>query len=203
MARLERGAVKPEQFDYRFLRFGSGEAGEVALARLTRSTDPVIARSARNVSAVENRWDDTDVGSPNRAPEYEVAPAGSALPVGFAVPVAPTDERAECNTASACVVRARDMNGDGAPEVLLANQWAIKLWTRDASGAWSKAGQWISGQCHRPGAARTDMRDVLREDDLRPVAPVWPELEIAGVRSAPFDIDRDCRREIAAAAGAR
>ena len=66
VARLERGAVKPDQFDYRFLRFQSGKAGEAALERLARSSDPVVARSARNVQAVENRWDDADVGSPDR-----------------------------------------------------------------------------------------------------------------------------------------
>ncbi len=200
MARLERGAVKPDEFDYRFLRFQSGKAGEAALARLVRSPDPVIARSARNVMAVENRWDDVDVGSPNRTPQYEVAPAGAALPSGFAVPVPPTDERAGCNAPGTCVASARDMNGDGSPEVLLANHWSIQLWTRDAGGAWSRVGQWTPGQCFRPGEVRADMRDVLRRGELRPVAPLWPELEIGGVRSGPIDLYRDCRRDVDAAA---
>jgi len=201
MARLERGAVTPDQFDYRFLRFQSGKAGEAALERLTRSSDPVIARSARNVMAIDNRWQDTDVGSPNRTPRYEVAPAGAALPEGFAVPVPPTDDRAECNVSGTCVARARDMNGDGVPEVLLANAWTIQLWSRGADGAWFRNGQWISGQCHRRGEARPDMRQVVRSGDFRPVAPAWPELDLGGgVRSAPFDVERDCRREVAAAA---
>ena len=195
VARLERGAVKPDQFDYRFLRFESGKAGEAALERLIRSTDPVIARSARNVQEVRNRWDDTDIGSPNRTPEYEVTPAGAALPAGFAVPVPPTDARTECNAPGTCVASARDMNGDGSPEVLIANNWAIQLWTREASGAWSKAGQWTSRQCPRSGSTARDMREVLRNGDLRPVDPVWPELEIDGVRTGPIDLDRDCRRE--------
>jgi hypothetical protein len=133
VARLERGAVTPDKFDYRFLRFQSGRSGAAALARLTRSSDPVIARSARNVQAVENRWDDTDIGSPNREPDYEIAPAGAALPPGFAIAVPPTDERAQCAGAARCVARAMDINGDGAPEVLVANDWTIQLWTRDAA----------------------------------------------------------------------
>lgn len=193
VARLERGAVKPDQFDYRFLRFQSGKAGEAALERLTRSTDPVVARSARNVREVENRWDDTDIGSPNRMPRLEVVPAGSALPPGFAIAVPPTDARAECNAAGTCVATARDMNGDGSPEVLVANNWAIQLWTREASGVWSKAGQWTARQCYGPGSARPDMREVLRKGELRPVDPVWPELEVDGVRTGPIDLDHDCR----------
>ncbi|MDP1913885.1 DUF4153 domain-containing protein [Brevundimonas sp.] len=193
MARLERGAVKPDQFDYRFLRFQSGTAGEAALERLTGSTDPVVARSARNVREVENRWDNTDIGSPNRTPVFEIAPVGAALPPGFAVAVPPTDARAECNTSGTCVATARDMNGDGSLEVLVADNWAIQLWTREASGAWSKAGQWTSRQCYGPGSTRPDMRVVLRKGDLRSVEPVWPELEVDGVRTGPFDPDRDCR----------
>lgn len=200
VARLERGAVKPDQFDYRFLRFQSGKAGEAALERLARSSDPVVARSARNVRAVENRWDDADVGSPDRTPVYEVVPAGAALPTGFAAPVPPTDERADCSTSGACVATARDLNGDGVAEVLLARNWAVQLWTRDPAGAWSRAGQWTYRQCSRPGEARPDMREALRRGELRPVAPLWPEFEIGGVRSGPIEPHLDCRREAAATA---
>ncbi|EHN76789.1 hypothetical protein SMCF_3695, partial [Streptomyces coelicoflavus ZG0656] len=37
VARLERGAVKPQDFDFDFLRFDSGKAGLAALDRLMRS----------------------------------------------------------------------------------------------------------------------------------------------------------------------
>src|SRR5690606_21426708 len=39
VARLERGAVSPEKFDYRFLRFESGKAGLAGLTRLSASPD--------------------------------------------------------------------------------------------------------------------------------------------------------------------
>ena len=193
VARLERGAVKPDQFDYRFLRFESGKAGEAALARLARSDDPVVARSARNAQAVKNRWDDTDVGAPNRTPEFEVVPAGTALPSNFAVPVPPTDERAQCTGEARCVARAMDVNGDGAPEVLLAHEWTIQLWTRDAAGAWSRTGQWSPSRCRgRTDPDRPDMRDLVRRDEARPVAPAWPDLEVGGLRAAPFERNMDC-----------
>jgi len=198
MARLERGAVTADQFDYRFLRFQSGKAGEAALERLTRSSDPVVARSARNVKAVENRWDDTDVGSPNRAPDYEVAPAGGALPDGFAVPVPPTDERAQCAGEARCVARAMDIDGDGAPEVLVATEWTIQLWTRDAAGGWSRAGQWSPSRCRgRTDPGRPDMREALRRDEARPVAPAWPDLTVGALRAAPFERGMDCAAVLA------
>lgn len=202
------GNHRPQQpGSHRIATAGRGAArhrhgGEKALERLTRSPDPVIARSARNVSAVENRWDDTDIGSPNRTPEYEVAPAGSALPAGFAVAVPPTDERARCDRPGACVASVMDMDGDGVPEVLVATNWAIQLWNRDANGAWSRTGRWTPVRCPGPDATPPDMREVLRKGDVRPVDPVWPELEIGGVRSGPINLERDCRREVAAAATA-
>ncbi|MBU1385892.1 MAG: DUF4153 domain-containing protein [Alphaproteobacteria bacterium] len=198
VARLERGAVKPDQFDYRFLRFQSGKVGEAALERLTRSTDPVVARSARNVKAVENRWDDTDVGSPNRTPEFEVVPAGATLPQGFVVAVPPTDERAQCAGPARCVARAMDVNGDGAPEVLVATEWTIQLWSRDAAGAWSRTGRWSPHQCQgRNDPDRPDMRDALRKDEARAVAPAWPDLAVGGLRAAPFERNMDCDSVVA------
>lgn len=200
MARLERGAVKADQFDYRFLRFHSGKAGEAALARLTRSSDPVVARSARNVMTIENRWDQTDVGSPDQMPVFEVLPAGATLPPGFAVAVPPTDERARCRGAEICAARVMDLNGDGVPEVLVATDWALQLWTRDAAGGWVQAGQWFPNRC-RTGEGRTDVREMLRTDSVRAVAPAWPELEIGGVRAGPIEPDRDCRQGLAGVAG--
>lgn len=178
VARLERGAVKPDQFDYRFLRFQSGKAGEAALERLTRSSDPVVARSARNVMAVENRWDDTDVGSPNRTPEFELAPAGATLPAGFAVPVPPTDERARCDKSARCVATVRDLDGDGVVEVLIADERSIALWAKSESSGWGRRGNYRPGWC--PGQPKRDARDILRGEPPRFATPRWPDLIIPG-----------------------
>lgn len=192
VARLERGAVTPDRFDYRFLRFQSGKAGEAALERLARSTDPVVARSARNVAALEDRWTDIDVGAPDRTPVYEVVPAGAVLPAGFAVPVPPTDVRAGCQGAdAACVVSPVDLNGDGAPEILLANGSVVSLWARDAAGRWASVGLWDPARCGR-GAASPDPRDALRKGEVRPVDPAWPDLEITGTRARGFLREQDC-----------
>lgn len=47
LARLQSGAVSAEDFDYEALRWDFGAAGRKALASLERSTDPEIARRAR------------------------------------------------------------------------------------------------------------------------------------------------------------
>ncbi|WP_298743898.1 DUF4153 domain-containing protein [uncultured Brevundimonas sp.] len=184
MARLERGAVKPDQFDYRFLRFQSGKAGEAALARLARSSDPVISRSARNARAIENRWDDADIGSPNRMPVYEVVPAGTTLPKGFIKPLPATDSRIQvCQAAGDCIANASDLNGDGAAEVLIANSSAIQLWASDGRGGWRIVGSWSAPPYIR-GAEPVDLREALRNGEARPATPEWPDLAFGDRRSS-------------------
>ena len=193
VARLERGAVRPDQFDYRFLRFESGKVGEAALARLTRSTDPAVARRARNVTAVEYRGDDVDIGAPNAVPKYEVVPAGAVLPADFAVAVPPTDDRAMwCPGTPGCVVSPQDLNGDGAPEVLMSSRGVIRVWSRNAAGEWAAIGSWRPGACIGRPADPVDLDDLLRKGQVRPVAPAWPDLDIAGVRAAAMPQEPDC-----------
>lgn len=184
VARLERGAVTPEQFDFRFLRFESGKAGEAALARLTRSANPVIARSARNVSAMEHRSDDVDFGSPNAVPKYEVVPAGAVLPADFAVAVPPTDDRALwCPGAPGCVVSPRDLNGDGVPEVLMSSRGVIRVWAKNVEGEWAAVGSWNPENCIGRRSPPINLDEVLRKGQVGAVAPAWPDLDIAGVRT--------------------
>ena len=189
VARLERGAVTPDQFDYRFLRFESGKAGQAALARLARSGDAGVSRRARNARALVNRWEDTDEGAPDRTPVFEVVPAGAALPQGFVAQVPPTDSRARCAGRGECVASPADLNGDGRPEVLVANRAAIQLWVREASG-WRSVGSWTPRYC--PGSGqRPDLRDSLREGRIRPAASAWPDLLIDGERTT-VQLAEDC-----------
>ena len=194
VARLERGAVAPDKFDYRFLRFESGKAGQAALARLTRSSDPVIGRNARRSSA-DNPADE---GSSHVKPDYEVVPRGAVLPAGFAGPVDLIDVRAQCEGAEfACVVSPVDLNDDGSPEVLLANGFVISLWTRNAEGRWASAGYWDTMRC--AGIAEpVDTREALRNGAVRSLAAPWPDLEFAGTRSGGFRPENDCTAKLAA-----
>lgn len=202
VARLERGAVTPDEFDYRFLRFESGKAGEAALVRLARSSNPAIAHSARNVQAIENRWDDADVGSPNRVPDrmpmIGAWPERSALPEGFVTPVSRRDLRHACTAAGDCLATQIDLNGDGQTEVLLASEYSIELFVRRADAKWESQGTYRPAGCHQD-ARVSDPRAAMKSGALKPVPAPWPDLSFGGVPTQLNDSLR-CRRLADAAA---
>jgi hypothetical protein len=190
-ARLQRGAVAPDKFDYRFLRFESGKAGKAALARLARSADPAVASRAKTAQAVSNRWDRTDVGVPERTPVFEVYPAGAALPTGFVAPVPPSDRRYACTSPGECVAAPMDMNGDDRPEVLIASSHTIVLWTVRA-GKWEREGDFNLRRC--PNEERADPRELLRSGAVRPARPTWSDLTVGAGPARRLDVDSriDC-----------
>ena len=197
VARLERGAVSPEHFDYRFLRFESGKAGLAGLTRLSASTNAEVARRAREAAAAENRWDDAATGAPERTPVFEVWPAGAALPEGFVSSIGTDDGRYYCTPNNQCVAKPMDLNGDAAPEVLVATSHNITLWARNADGAWKSVGDFNTNRCDGRDRPKDD-RDVLRSDALRSVAPAWPDLDFAGQR-LEANTSLSCLHDLAAA----
>ena len=184
-ARLARGAVTPDTFDYRFLRFESGRAGEAALARLAASTNADIATRARVVQAATDRHD-SRVGAPPVTPVFAVWPAGTVLPAGFTATVPADDERAHCDQPDECVVTLMDLNGDGPMEILLARQHGVIMYSRAEDGVWTETGRATQTFC--PGETRIDPRDALKAGTLKPVAPRWADLSLDGstrMRLAP------------------
>ncbi|WP_292171919.1 DUF4153 domain-containing protein [Brevundimonas sp.] len=180
VARLERGAVTVEAFDFRFLRFESGKAGLAALDRLSGSTDVDVARRAKNAAATTDRYDDALTGEPKRTPVFEVWPAGTTLPPDFISGVGTRDDRYHCTVETPCLARLIDLNSDGATEVLTTSTGLITLWHRQANGQWSDLGHYVS----RCGSRRADgaSRDILKSDQLSGVAPEWADLQIDGER---------------------
>ncbi|MBX9460081.1 MAG: VCBS repeat-containing protein, partial [Brevundimonas sp.] len=127
---------------------------------------------------------DTDVGSPNRTPVYEVVPAGTALPQGFVKPLPATDSRIQvCRAAGDCVATTNDLNADGVAEVLIANSSAIQVWESDGRGGWRIVGSW-SAPPYRRGGEPVDLRNALRNGEARPVTPEWPDLAFGNRRSS-------------------
>lgn len=190
VARLQRGAVTPERFDYAFLRFESGKAGRQALQTLGRSADADIAHRARNAAAAKARWEDRRVSEPDRIPVFEVFPAGSPLPDGFSAPVPPTDGRAVCNPAAACVAAPMDLNGDGRLEVLLVHRFYARVWSRGDDGAWTEIGGYGFHGCVSESG---DLRDDLQEGRLRPAEPAWSDMILQDGRRSGFQpATRDC-----------
>ena len=184
MARLKRGAVSAADFDYAFLRFEAGKAGQAALADLARSSDAEIARLARQARSTTSRYDVEQATVPPRTPRIAAWPADVALPVGFVTPVRPGDPRYGCQETAGCLATARDLNGDGKLEILLADNYRIALFAQGADGIWAHQGDYRFAYC---GTGPRNVRDLLKDPQTMPLAPVWPDLSTArgGARFQP------------------
>lgn len=175
VARLERGAVTPDKFDYAFLRFESGKAGQAALERLTRSSNTAVAAGALAAQKIENRYDVRLADEEERAPAIEMWPIGSEpLPAGFIASANRYGDLDHCQYANLCLATRRDLDADGAPELLIVGHEDISVFVPDGEG-WSQLGRFH--QSCRPDA-RSDPRDALRTGRLQTARPVWPDLVI-------------------------
>ena len=176
VARLERGAVTPDKFDYRFLRFESGKAGQAALERLARSDNAAIASGAKAAQKVENRYDDPGPAEPERPLAIEVWPAGAApLPAGFAASANRSGDLDHCQYANFCLATRRDLNGDGSPEMLIVGHSEVAVFVPEG-GAWNLIGHFDQSCRHE---TQTDPREALRAGRLQAVQPAWPDMVFA------------------------
>lgn len=196
VARLERGAVPADKFDYRFLRFESGKAGEAALARLARSTDAAVATRAKAAQKVENRFDDVVTAEEAaRPPSIEMWPAGSALPPRFMASANEDGQLQHCQYANFCIATRRDLDADGKPEILVAGHDDIEIYVGSEAGDWRRAGV-LEQPCRN--LRGPDPRDALKSGRLRPVAPRWPDLDLGdgGQRSHFIPDPRACQSTV-------
>ncbi len=180
VARLERGAVTPDKFDYRFLRFDSGKAGQAALARLTRSTDADIAARATAAGKIENRYDE-DAARPDAPLPLETWPAGTALPADF---LQGQDDYLKqiCWDAHYCVATLADLDDDGADEILIARRQQVEVFTREAGG-WERIGEYFTPWC--AGQEREDPRLTMKAGRVRPAPAAWPDLDLGDGAPSP------------------
>lgn len=181
-ARLARGAVAPDKFDFHFLRFESGRAGEAALARLAASSNADIATRAKTAQAADYSQDVEASGAPDVTPVIEAWPTTTTLPAEFTAAVPADDDRANCSKPGECVATLLDMDGDGSPEILMARRTDALLYSRTGDGPWTKRTRYSQSFCS--GETVIDPRVALKAGALAPVAPDWPALSLGeGVRS--------------------
>ena len=175
VARLERGAVTPDKFDYRFLRFESGKAGQAALERLARSPDAEAARRARDAQAADDRWESRAAAPvPAERPTIASWPSGSRLPDTFLTPGTRfDDERGQCRAESDCVATSSDLNGDGRAEILLGTPHSLEVFEAQANGTWLAVGHYDASNC-KNGA------NLIREGGLMVRRSPWPDITIGG-----------------------
>jgi hypothetical protein len=149
IARLARGAVAPEAFDFPFLRFELGARGYRALQGLAQEpsgAEPARERElARLALELTERWEWEEQRKRGFAP-FEVVRLGS-WPPGLAEALA--RERSTlglrgCGPEWRCVSFPLDLDGDGRAEELVFNEvypTAIMLWRSGGPARWERAGR--------------------------------------------------------------
>jgi len=173
MARLERGEITPDEFDYAFLRFDGGRWGAAALQRLKASNNAAIAEHATSALKAEYRRPS------HRAPDmvradparFKIAPAGRALPrefIALDVPVGSTV--ANCAELVGCTAIIADLNQDGSEEVIVSQGSRGEIYGKASTGSWSRLGA-LEAACEGSSA------DILpKAVALSP--PAFPDVQI-------------------------
>jgi len=196
VARLASGQVKPDAFDFDFLRFGSQRFGRAALDRLERMPGPDADNVRRRIAAMRrktHRWEQENEGSVtlDLAANLHVHPEGARLPDTF-VRTDWTDNQQEVNVYPSCLyvpdrdcdVVLLDVTGDGKPEVLVFDRTAHPVsylglaLEEDARGHWSALARVSTADpvCPEVGTA-------LAAGKVGTTAPLLTDLLVGGVRA--------------------
>jgi hypothetical protein len=183
-ARLESGRVDPALFDFAWLR-RAGRFGTAALAAMTHSSNPQVARLATETLAAPPG---TDVPPPSQiGANIAVRTPGARLPDTLlrqdwagnpAVPPCLTKPTLSCDAWFL------DLDGDGRREILLvygndARWWATVM--KENPGGWTAAATLHSPAC--PGTLA-----AMRSQGVTPINPVsaWRDILVAGMRLTPM-----------------
>ena len=195
MARLERGAVKPDQFDYHFLRFESGKAGEAALTRLARSSNAGIAGLARSMQAEKHRYD-VDLADPLPSADdirIRANPVGAVLPASFTEQYPRLREvLSGCVEGAACEARMLNLDRDGATEVIVAARGRLSVFKREADGRWFEWAEYTPPSCQEGSA---DVAAALRRGEFETAPPAFPDLILNGRRFRHQEGSPECSRD--------
>jgi hypothetical protein len=192
IARLASGKVKPDAFDFAFLRFDGARFGRAALDRLERMPVPdadVVRRRIAAVRRMENRWDRKEVAPRplELAANLHMHPDGARLPDTFLrsdwAARQPSYLYPAClrEVGQACDVFLLDVTGDGKPEVLLferpaASQASLVL-QEDAQGGWSALATVSLPDMHCP-----DADAALAAGKVNVTTPALADVLVGGVR---------------------
>ena len=194
VARLERGAVTPDRFDYRFLRFESGKAGQAALERLARSAHPAIATRARTAQSESNRYEMASdlTGNPPSAADIRIRPNpdGAVLPASFTQQYGRLREVLDsCVEGSICEARMLDLDRDGSPEVVVAAKRSISIFRLEEDGRWFEWAEYFPPTC---AGQATDVAAAFGAGRFSLAPPLFPDLVVDGVRLRHVEGEPEC-----------
>lgn len=171
VARLEKGRVNPEVFDYTALRFQDGRYGRDALDLLKRNPNLVIGGKAAWTAGLHS-FDPVQTAPRDRFKNTTVYPVGQTLPQSFVYQTWGTEKEPDCLAFYAdCKATMLDTDGDGAAEVLLlsSSSRVFTIYRIDAAGRWSRKGE-TTPFCG-------DVEKALKANDLH-VAPSIPSQDL-------------------------
>lgn len=197
VARLERGAVTPDRFDYRFLRFESGKAGQAALERLARSDNADIATRAKAATTADRfeRIRPSTMG-PRPSPadiRIRAYPSGATLPASFIRQYPRLVEMLDhCNEERPCAARLMDLDRDDVPEVLVAGQAGLSVFKQESDDRWFEWALYSPPSCRgrSPGLAES-----LAAGGFEIAPPRFPDLLVGGVRLRHQEGEPECPPE--------
>ena len=190
-ARLERGAVKPEAFDYRYLRWGSGRYGQAALQELAQNRTAAIRDMANGALKQTARYEQIAAPRQTLAQRLTIYPAGQKLPAGFV-----ETDWAKANNpftlpgclrfqVAPCDAVVGDFDGDGQSDVMLIDVTTATLFDRAANGSWQMDGSLpLPPNCP---SLRQSLRESLQRGEYRLEAAKmpWKVFVVGGTRLVP------------------
>ena len=186
LARLHRGSVPPEAFDYSFLKFDSGRQGQRALDVLTRSANTEIARRANEANAAESRY---QLGQEGFEGRRQMRPDDVRIEVFGDRPLPPSfvDQYERllyplntCWTNRPCHARILDLDADRTDEVLIQIGSDIHVFEIEADGRWFETAIYETPNCETGGVY--DPVAAWRSGEAEAVPSEYPDLVLGGVR---------------------
>ncbi|MFO0318379.1 MAG: DUF4153 domain-containing protein [Hyphomonadaceae bacterium] len=198
--RLTLGVVKPEKFDWWFLRYDTGTYGRKAIDQLIQSPDMRIAKMAASAKAEtlgprpRYRGGDEfqEVERPDLSKLEVVAPKGAALPAGFMAQKFNDEAEAfvpDClvrkpkNTDEACKAAVLDIDGDAQPEVLIMTKVGTVAAFKQSTN------MWVAIRAEVTPSRNIELESVTK-GEIRVVAPLFKDVMIGDSRVRFFPIDR-------------
>jgi len=175
--RLHAGKVKPDGFDFAFLRFNGGRVGRDALVALGKDRDVTIAELAGKAWSAPSYQAAKPSGQPFA--NAHVYPAGAVLPESFVKQDWIGDNWLTCAAAGGdCDIVMLDTNGDGVAEVLVNDGSVFEVYRQGADR------RWIKIAVTAPSCVDDDFRAKLGAIPPR-MAPPPPDLKdvVIGGRS--------------------
>jgi len=192
MTRLQSGKVKPDKFDFWYLRNDGGRFGRAALEALRTSPEAAV-RAAVEAPLTRGPIPFGTDHLGELAKVVTVHPKGAVLPASFLSgkwdngELQPADLPSGCHEqGGSCDAVLVDLNGDGRNEIIF-------IYTNRAAGnGWWTASVYQEGSNGwRPVAGLSDpgckgYREGLLEGRFKLVPPahVWPDIEVNGNRGA-------------------